>query len=54
MLGSIPREIADVSANFQFTIQKNEMKYFVLEQINKKKPQTILLRWLEASTETIA
>jgi len=39
MLGSIPREIADASANFQFTIQKNEIKYFVLEQMNKKKPR---------------
>lgn len=37
MLSSIPREIADLSADFQLTIQKNEIKYFVLEQINQKK-----------------
>lgn len=38
ILGSMPSEIADVSVNFQFTIQKNEMKYFVLENINKNTP----------------
>lgn len=37
MLGSIPREMADLSVDFQFTVQKNEIKYFVLEQINKSK-----------------
>lgn len=59
MLSSILREIADLSADFPFTIQKNEIKYFVLEQINQKKPHTKqkqinLLTCLEASMETVA
>lgn len=56
MLGSIPREMADLSVDFQFTVQKNEIKYFVLEQINKSKQKrrTNLLTCLKASLETIA
>lgn len=55
MLGSIPREMADLSAGLQFTVQKNEIKYFVLEQINKsKQKRTNLLICLKASLETIA
>lgn len=33
LLESTPREIADASENFQFTVWKNKMKHFVLEQI---------------------
>lgn len=29
--------MADPSADFKFTVQKNEIKYFILEQINKNK-----------------
>lgn len=62
MLSSIPREIADLSADFQLTIQKNKIKYFVLEQINQKKknkqttftPNRNRLICLEASMETVA
>lgn len=61
MLSSIPREIADLSADFQLTIQKNKIKYFVLEQINQKKknkknltPNRNRLICIEASMETVA
>lgn len=56
ILGSIPREIAGLSADFQFTVQKNEIKYFVLKQINKNKQKRRmnLLTCLKAFLETVA